>query len=173
MTLSVTTLAAPIRAEAITAHPPSFDLEPDAHVVASDAEAIAVAEDARRGLRRERRDAGPRPHPSGRRARPFLGERAVGDHRAEGLWRRGRVLRDARRGHQDHLGGRPLARPDSPKPSRRRWMPSASRRAEEQKRLWFGRVLQGYRLGNAFSEAKSKHVGAFETTVTARGDASG
>jgi alkylation response protein AidB-like acyl-CoA dehydrogenase len=37
--------------------------------------------------------------------------------------------------------------------------------SEEQKRLWFGRALQGYRLGNAFSEAKSKHVGAFETTI--------
>ena len=33
--------------------------------------------------------------------------------------------------------------------------------SEEQKQLWFGRALQGYRLGNAFSEAKSKHVGAF------------
>ena len=41
---------------------------------------------------------------------------------------------------------------------------------EEQKRLWFGRVLQGFRLGNAFSEAKSKHVGAFETTVRRDGD---
>lgn len=36
---------------------------------------------------------------------------------------------------------------------------------EEQKRLWFGRALQGYRLGNAFSEANSRHVGAFETTI--------
>lgn len=38
--------------------------------------------------------------------------------------------------------------------------------SEDQKRLWFGRVLQGYRLGNAFSEAKSKNVGAFETRLT-------
>ena len=42
--------------------------------------------------------------------------------------------------------------------------------SEEQKRLWFGRVLQGYRLGNAFSEAKSKHVCAFETTLKRDGD---
>jgi SfnB family sulfur acquisition oxidoreductase len=42
--------------------------------------------------------------------------------------------------------------------------------SEAQKTLWFGRVLQGYRLGNAFSEAKSKHVGAFETTLTPEGD---
>jgi SfnB family sulfur acquisition oxidoreductase len=42
--------------------------------------------------------------------------------------------------------------------------------SEEQKLLWFGRVLQGYRLGNAFSEAKSKHVGAFETTLRRDGD---
>lgn len=42
--------------------------------------------------------------------------------------------------------------------------------SDEQKRLWFGRVLDGARLGNAFSEAKSRHVGAFETTVRADGD---
>ena len=42
--------------------------------------------------------------------------------------------------------------------------------SEEQKQLWFGRALQGYRLGNAFSEAKSKHVGAFETTLRREGD---
>jgi SfnB family sulfur acquisition oxidoreductase len=41
---------------------------------------------------------------------------------------------------------------------------------EEQKRLWFARVLQGYRLGNAFSEANSRNVGAFETTVRRLGD---
>jgi SfnB family sulfur acquisition oxidoreductase len=40
---------------------------------------------------------------------------------------------------------------------------------EEQKRLWFDRVLKGYRLGNAFSEAKSRHVGAFETTLRRNG----
>lgn len=42
--------------------------------------------------------------------------------------------------------------------------------SEAQKAYWFGRVLQGYRLGNAFSEAKSKHVGAFETSLTPVGD---
>src|SRR6202789_3895836 len=42
--------------------------------------------------------------------------------------------------------------------------------SDVQKKLWFGRVLQGYRLGNAFSEAKSKHVGAFETTLRPDGD---
>jgi SfnB family sulfur acquisition oxidoreductase len=42
--------------------------------------------------------------------------------------------------------------------------------SEEQKRLWFARVLQGYRLGNAFSEANSRHVGAFKTTVRSLGD---
>ena len=40
---------------------------------------------------------------------------------------------------------------------------------EEQKKLWFGRVLRGFRLGNAFSEANSKHVGAFETRLTRDG----
>lgn len=41
---------------------------------------------------------------------------------------------------------------------------------EAQKKLWFGRVLRGFRLGNAFSEANSKHVGAFETKLTKDGD---
>ena len=38
--------------------------------------------------------------------------------------------------------------------------------SDAQKQYWFGKVLEGYRLGNAFSEAKSKTVGAFETRVT-------
>ena len=42
--------------------------------------------------------------------------------------------------------------------------------SEAQKKMWFVRVLRGYCLGNAFSEAKSKHVGAFETTLTPNGD---
>jgi alkylation response protein AidB-like acyl-CoA dehydrogenase len=42
--------------------------------------------------------------------------------------------------------------------------------SEDQKKWWFSRVLKGYRLGNAFSEAKSRHVGAFETTLTPDGD---
>lgn len=43
--------------------------------------------------------------------------------------------------------------------------------SDAQKRLWFDRVLQGYRLGNAFSEARSKNVGAFETRLTRDNDA--
>ena len=43
--------------------------------------------------------------------------------------------------------------------------------SEEQKQHYFGKVLQGYRFGNAFSEAKSKNAGAFETTI--RFDADG
>ena len=41
--------------------------------------------------------------------------------------------------------------------------------SEAQRRLWFDRVLQGYRLGNAFSEKNSRHVGAFETTLRPQG----
>ena len=36
---------------------------------------------------------------------------------------------------------------------------------DEQKRYYFGKVLQGYRFGNAFSESKSKNAGAFETRI--------
>jgi alkylation response protein AidB-like acyl-CoA dehydrogenase len=38
--------------------------------------------------------------------------------------------------------------------------------SEEQKRELFGLVLEGYRLGNAFSEFKGKNVEAFETRLT-------
>ena len=41
--------------------------------------------------------------------------------------------------------------------------------SEAQKKYWYGKVLRGYRLGNAFSEAKSKTVGAFETRVNRNG----
>lgn len=42
--------------------------------------------------------------------------------------------------------------------------------SEEQKRYYFAKVLQGYRFGNAFSEAKSKNAGAFETRIRVAGD---
>ena len=41
---------------------------------------------------------------------------------------------------------------------------------EEQKRSLFGLVLQGYRFGNAFSELHSKNVAAFETIIRFEGD---
>ncbi|AZE48554.1 Acyl-CoA dehydrogenase [Pseudomonas chlororaphis] len=42
--------------------------------------------------------------------------------------------------------------------------------SEEQKRYYFAKVLQGYRFGNAFSEAGSKHAGAFETRIRFNAD---
>ncbi|PNG30224.1 MULTISPECIES: SfnB family sulfur acquisition oxidoreductase [Pseudomonas] len=42
--------------------------------------------------------------------------------------------------------------------------------SEEQKQHYFAKVLQGYRFGNAFSEAGSKHVGAFETRIRFTGE---
>lgn len=41
---------------------------------------------------------------------------------------------------------------------------------EEQKRYYFGKVLAGYRFGNAFSEAKSKNAGTFDTQIRFHGD---
>ncbi|WP_407310106.1 SfnB family sulfur acquisition oxidoreductase [Pseudomonas sp. nanlin1] len=37
--------------------------------------------------------------------------------------------------------------------------------SEAQKHYYFGKVLDGYRFGNAFSEAKSKNAGTFETRI--------
>ena len=42
--------------------------------------------------------------------------------------------------------------------------------SEEQKQHYFAKVLQGYRFGNAFSEAKSKNAGTFDTQVRFDGD---
>ncbi len=42
--------------------------------------------------------------------------------------------------------------------------------SEEQKRALFGLVLAGYRLGNAFSEFKGKNVEDFSTRIVRRGD---
>jgi SfnB family sulfur acquisition oxidoreductase len=41
---------------------------------------------------------------------------------------------------------------------------------EEQKRRFYGGVLQGQRFGNAFSEAASKNAGIFDTRIVADGD---
>lgn len=41
---------------------------------------------------------------------------------------------------------------------------------EEQKQFLFGEVLKGVRFGNAFSESGSKNVAAFETKITRDGD---
>ena len=67
----------------------------------------------------------------------------------------------------------PSSRPPIPRSARSRR--TISRRStsirvtasEEQKRLWFGRVLQGYRLGNAFSEARAGMSATSETTARA------
>jgi SfnB family sulfur acquisition oxidoreductase len=40
---------------------------------------------------------------------------------------------------------------------------------DEQKRFWFGKVLAGHRFGNAFSEAKSKNAGVFDTSIVPDG----
>ncbi len=42
--------------------------------------------------------------------------------------------------------------------------------SEAQKQHYFAKVLQGYRFGNAFSEAKSKTAAAFETRIRFNGD---
>lgn len=41
---------------------------------------------------------------------------------------------------------------------------------EEQKRRYYAKVLQGYRFGNAFSEARSQYVTTFQTQIRFDGD---
>jgi SfnB family sulfur acquisition oxidoreductase len=150
------------------AEPPVFDLAPDAHVIRSDEEAIAIA----RALAAEFAvDA------SRRDRERILPAAELDRFSKSGLW--GVTVPKAYGGAgvsavtlaeviklisaadpsigqipQNHLAALDAIRFSA---------------SEKQKQLWFGRVLQGYRLGNAFSEAKSKHVGAFQTTLTPDG----
>ena len=148
---------------------PKFNLAPKAHVIRSDAEAINVA---------------------GELAADFVAEAAIRDREqrlpvaeldrfsASGLWgitvpkayggagvsfaTVGEVIKiisaaDPSLGQipQNHLGVLDLLRLTG---------------SDEQKRFWFDKVLQGYRFGNAFSEAKSKHAGIFDTKIVPDGD---
>lgn len=42
--------------------------------------------------------------------------------------------------------------------------------SEAQKRYYYAKVLDGWRFGNAFSESKSKNVGAFQTRIRFEGE---
>jgi len=148
---------------------PSFDLDPHAHVIRTDAEAIAVAKElaAEFAVDAAKRD----------RER-ILPAAELDRFSKSGLWgitvpktyggagvsfaTLAEVIKiisaaDSSIGQipQNHLAALDAIRFAG---------------SEAQKQYWFSRVLRGYRLGNAFSEARSKHVGAFETTVTPEGD---
>ncbi|KQT69020.1 MULTISPECIES: SfnB family sulfur acquisition oxidoreductase [unclassified Aureimonas] len=156
-------------APALSDAPPAFERHPNAHRIASDAEAVAVARElaAAFAVEAAERDRTRR-----------LPAKELDRFSGSGLW--GITVPKAYGGAgvsfatlaeviatisaadpsigqipQNHLAALDAIRVTA---------------SEEQKRLWFGRVLQGYRLGNAFSEARSRHVGAFETTVRRDGD---
>ncbi|MGA2044563.1 MAG: SfnB family sulfur acquisition oxidoreductase [Roseiarcus sp.] len=153
----------------LPADPPAFDRDPDAHVIRSDAEAIEIA----RALAAEFAVGAAR-----RDRERILPAAELDRFSGSGLW--GVTVPKAYGGAgvsfatlaeaialisaadpsigqipQNHLAALDAIRVTA---------------SEDQKKLWFGRVLKGYRLGNAFSEAKSRHVGAFETTLTPDGD---
>jgi alkylation response protein AidB-like acyl-CoA dehydrogenase len=161
-----TNVSAPI---AVSNEAPRFNLSPNAHRIASDKEALAIARQLADEFLVEA---------SERDRERRLPTEELDQFSASGLW--GVTVPKAYGGAgvsfatlaeviavisaaDPNLGQLPQNHPAALDAIR----VTAS---EEQKRLWFGRVLQGYRLGNAFSEAKSKHVGAFETTLTRDGD---
>jgi SfnB family sulfur acquisition oxidoreductase len=148
---------------------PSFNLSPDAHRITSDAEAISLARELAADFVREAAE---------RDRERRLPVKELDRFSGAGLWAitvpkayggagvsfatLAEVIAiisaaDPSLGQmpQNHLAGLDAIRVAA---------------SESQRRLWFGRVLQGYRLGNAFSEAKSRHVGAFETTLLPEGD---
>ena len=151
------------------AAPPAFDLDPHAHVIASDAEAIAVAKTlaAEFAVDAAKRD----------RER-ILPAAELDRFSKSGLW--GVTVPKAYGGAGVSFATlaeviKIISAADSSIgqiPQNHLAALDAIRFAgsEAQKKLWFGRALRGFRLGNAFSEAKSKHVGAFETTLTPVGD---
>ena len=138
----------------VAAEPPAFDLDPHAHVIRSDAEAIEAAKllASEFALEAAKRD----------RDR-ILPTQELDRFSKSGLW--GITIPKAYGGAgvswvtlteviklisaadpsigqipQNHLAALDAIRVTA---------------SEQQKHLWFGRVLEGYRLGNAFSEAKS------------------
>jgi SfnB family sulfur acquisition oxidoreductase len=150
--------------------PPEFDLAPNAHLIRSDEEAIDVARRLAAAFAEEAavRDRERR-----------LPTRELDQFSGSGLW--GMTVPKAYGGAevsfvtvaevikiisaadpsigqipQNHLGVLDILRLTG---------------SEDQKRLWFGKILQGYRFGNAFSEAKSKHAGVFDTKIAPDGDA--
>lgn len=148
---------------------PTFDLEPDARVIGSDAEAIAIARELAAEFA---------PGAAARDRERRLPAAELDRFSKSGLW--GITVPKAHGGAgvstvtlteviklisaadpsigqipQNHLAALDAIRFAA---------------SDAQKELWFGRVLRGYRLGNAFSEAKSRHVGAFETTLTPDGE---
>jgi SfnB family sulfur acquisition oxidoreductase len=162
-------MTADVSAPSISTEPPIFDLNPQAHVIQSDDEALGTAAElaAEFAVGAARRD----------RER-ILPAAELDRFSKSGLW--GITIPKAYGGAgvsfatlaqviklisaadpslgqipQNHLAALDAIRATA---------------SEDQKRLWFGRVLKGYRLGNAFSEARSKHVGAFETTLIPDGD---
>ncbi|MBP0578524.1 SfnB family sulfur acquisition oxidoreductase [Labrys sp. LIt4] len=153
----------------LTSAPPQFDLEPQAHVIASDAEAIEVAktlaaEFAAGAALRDRERILPAAELDRFSKSGLWGITIPKSYGGAGVsWvTLTEVIKlisaaDPSIGQipQNHLAAVDVIRATA---------------SEEQKKLWFGRVLSGYRFGNAFSEAKSKHVGAFETTLTPDGD---
>ena len=156
-------------APALSSAPPPFELHPSAHRIASDAEAVALARELAAEFA---------PGAAARDRERRLPAAELDRFSGSGLW--GITVPKAYGGAgvsfatlaeviatisaadpsigqipQNHLAALDAIRVTA---------------SEAQKRLWFGRVLGGYRLGNAFSEAKAKHVGAFETTVRPDGD---
>lgn len=166
---SSTSNAAPAIAAPFTDEPPAFNRSPDAHRITTDAEALAVA----RAL------AGEFASGAAERDRERRLPAAELDRfSASGLW--GITVPRAYGGAQVSFAtlAEVIATISAADPSIGQ-IPQNHLAAldairvtasEAQKQLWFGRVLQGYRLGNAFSEANSRHVGAFETTLRPTGD---
>jgi SfnB family sulfur acquisition oxidoreductase len=151
------------------ASPPVFDLDPHAHVIASDAEAIAVAkalaaEFAVDAAKRDRERILPAAELERFSKSGLWGVTVPKAYGGAGVSfvTLAEVIKiisaaDSSIGQipQNHLAALDAIRFAG---------------SEAQKKLWFGHALRGFRLGNAFSEAKSKHVGAFETTLTPDGD---
>jgi SfnB family sulfur acquisition oxidoreductase len=152
------------------ARPPAFDLEPRAHVIRSDAEAIEIAKTlaAEFAVEAAKRD----------RER-ILPAAELDRFSKSGLWGIAIPKTYGGAGVSFATVAQVIALIAAADPSIGQ-IPQNHLAAldairfagsEAQKAYWFARVLQGHRLGNAFSEAKSKHVGAFETTLTPDGDA--
>ncbi len=128
---------------------------PQAHIIASDAEALAIAHEIAAVLKTRRRRARPHGHCPGGDRQHLFQQRTVGHHGAAPLWRRRGLGRDPRAGYRHSLCGGSVVRPDPPEPL----LPAGGYSSAGQRRpagVLFAQVLQGYRFANALSETGGK-----------------
>ena len=137
-----------------------FNLHPDAHRIASDAEAIRVAQTLAAEFAVEAADRDRTRRLPAAELDRFSGSGLWGITVPKAYGGAGVSLRDPGRGDRHHLGRRPLDRPDPAEPSGGARRDPGHRQAKSRSGSGSAACSQGYRLGNAFSEKPTASTSA-------------